>query len=479
MRILGVLCLAFAILSAKTSIAQDPIAIATTGITAGAFLDKLSDKANNVVQNAGAVGSLLTSKAARDIQLEIMAARMQLGDEANSMIDRLDQEKVSCLTEMDKSLNALSKQVQTVSTMQDDLILDIDSTLNGVPFLKTAKTIRRIWGASQYYKPNGIYIITLHGNIFDSDSGNPVVSIAGRPLTTPPMVTPPYDVRLEIPASLINDQFKDRRVVQIPVSIKQRVSGRDYSFQIWRNEYRTQEYNFVLELFPRYPAAYRLTEYDEQPSVNDTQVNIWPGTDTLIPGCGDSGCSKYYSICEDVPPGGKPIRVDNFRDSFQGWGGWSNPMANASGICATYWQHSHNTARNVGFSVAYNPPTKVTVPKDVEFMPTDSGDLGAYFNKPDVDDVSQAKDHQLAVPKPPDSGQSIAEKGIDHGAVRIGETYDVHFSDSMKSYTLVMRMFTGQEIVVTPGRASDLLDQSQLENTSSFKRMTIGLKPPW
>ena len=95
-------------------------------------------------------------------------------------------------------------------------------------------------------------------------------------------------------------------------------------------------------------------------------------------------------------------------------------------------------------------------------------------------------DRPLTFPNPSSSrlnGQDgdisiVAEKGIDHGAVRIGQTYDIHFSNAMKSYTLVFRTFTGQEILMTPGVGSDHVDASQLENTSSFKRITVALKAP-
>src|SRR5579871_2948168 len=162
------------------------------GDPVSAFLDKLADKAKNVVQDAGGVGSLLVSKAARDMQLEIMAARIQLHDELGKQWDTLDQQKVSVLKEMDSSLDKLHADLGQVSQMQDDLVLDVDSTLNKIPFLKETKTIRRVWGASQYYKPNGIYIVTLHGNIFDAGAGGPDVTVGGRHLSTPPIVQPPY-----------------------------------------------------------------------------------------------------------------------------------------------------------------------------------------------------------------------------------------------------------------------------------------------
>jgi len=462
--------------------AQDPVTVAVGGITTSVLLDKMSDKANQLVQNAGSVGSLLTSKMARDIQLEIMAARIQLHDELNQNWDRLDQEKVSGLKEIDTALNQVTNNVGKISQMQDDLVLDVDSTLNSIPFLKNTKTIRRIWGASQYYRPNGIYIVTLHGNIFDAANGTPDVSIGGRHLDVPPSVRPPYDVTLEIPAYLLNDRFQDRKMVQVPVTVRQRVAARDYPYQLWRDEYRTQEYDFTIELFPKYPAAYRVTEYDEEPSFDETKSLIWPRRETLIPGCGDSGCNAYYTICEDIPPGNQPITGSNPYDSRGlGWySGFGEYKVSSTGVCNVYWQHSHNQARNVGFDVVYHPASTTIVPRDIDLVPISGDSLSRYFDDPKSNDASHARDKDVgkgtAAAQQP---YTIVEKGIDHGSVRIGQTYDIQFNKTMKSYTLVFRTFTGQEIVLTPGKGSELVDASQLENTSSFKRLTVALKPPW
>jgi hypothetical protein len=464
-------------LCSKPSPAQDPGISALAGLTTSAMLDKLSDKANGVVQNAGYVGSLLTSKAARDIQLEIMAARIQLHDELGDNWDRLDQEKVSGLTEITSALNQVQNDISRASKMQDDLVLDVDSTLNTIPFLKNVKTVRRIWGASQYYKPGGIYLVTLHGNIFSQEAGAPDVYVGGRHLSTPPIVKPPYDVTLEIPANLLDDRFQDRKVVQVPVIVKQRILARDYAFQVWRQDY-IQDFKFTLELFPKYPAAYRLTEYDEIPAVDTTQTLTWQRNEALIPGCGDSGCYAHYTLCNDVPAGGQPISMTEPYDSrVLGWfSGFDRFDVTSTGVCGVYYQHSHDTSRNVGFAVLYHPATTTTVPRDIELVPISSDALSRYFS----DDVSLAKDsgagNATAVGQKP---YSIVEKGIDHGAVRIGQTYDIHFANSMKSYTLVLRTFTGQEIVLTPGLGSDLVEASKLENMTSFKRMTVALKAPW
>jgi len=471
---------ALVMIACRVSNAQDPVGILVAGATTGAVLDKLDSVANNIVQNAGGVGSLLVTKAARDIQLEIMAARIQLHDELNQNWDRLDQEKISVLKEFESSLMQVSKDIGQVSQIQDDLVLDVDSTLNRIPFLKDVKTVRRIWGASQYYRPNGIYIVTIRGNIFDSSANVPDVTIGGRTLATKPIVKPPYDCQLEIPGSMLNDLFQDRKLVQVPVILKQQVSSRDYRFQVWRSEYTPQTFTFTIELFPKYPAAYRLTEFDAQPDFDQNQTLRWPRREYLIPGCGNPGCNAYYQISEDLPPNNQPVSPQAWDNIYDSRGlNWYSGMApchnTPTGAVCTYWQHSHDQARNVGFDVLYHPPTTTIVQHDIELVPISGESLSHYFDDPKANDSGAAKDFKAT-----GVSYGIAEKGIDHGAVRIGLTYDIHFANSMKSYTLVFRTFTGEEIVLTPGTPTpDALQVSQFENQSDFKRITVALKPPW
>ena len=113
-------------------------------------------------------------------------------------------------------------------------------------------------------------------------------------------------------------------------------------------------------------------------------------------------------------------------------------------------------------------------------MPISGNELSHYFDDPQANDAAFAKDKSVGnVASTAQQPYTILEKGIDHGAVRVGQTYDARFSNDMKSYTLVFRTFAGEEIVLTPGQVSTLVSQSQLENTTSFKRLTVSLKPPW
>jgi hypothetical protein len=472
--------LVVAVLSLQQGLAIDPLTVGAAGITTSLLLDKMADKASQVVQDAGAVGSLVASKAARDIELEIMAARQQLHEELNTNWDHLDQEKVSGLRALDSALDSLTKNVAQAGRIEDDLSLDVDQKLNSIPFLAKSMTIRRIWGASQYYKPQGSYVISLHGNIFDQQAGTPDVYIGGKHLDIPPAMNPPYDVVLNVPVGLINDKFVDRKLAYVPVVVEQHIRNRDTAFQFWRDAYRLGEFKFSLELFPKFPAAYRLTEYDQEPIVDTTRMLTQPRREMLIPGCGESGCNKYYNVCNDVPAGGQPIQAKDFYDSFNGWGGFGAVTKTSTGVCAVYWQHSHNVARNVGFSVDYYPAGSHVVPHDVQLVPLSSDSLADYFKDDDTKDRDVAKDK----PAPPNTTTqpaafTIVENGIDHGAVRLGRTYDAHFSNSMQSFTLVFRTFTGEELIVTPAKSNPEVDASTLENQTNFKRMTVAIKPPW
>lgn len=99
-----------------------------------------------------------------------------------------------------------------------------------------------------------------------------------------------------------------------------------------------------------------------QSVATQSETQIQKGPLTLIPGCGNSGCNAYYNICVDVPKGATPIAITNYFDSFVGWGGFGNPQKTATGFCATYWQHSHNMARNVSFDVIYQPANRGQIP---------------------------------------------------------------------------------------------------------------------
>jgi hypothetical protein len=160
--------------------------------------------------------------------------------------------------------------------IEDTLVLDIGSLLDSLPFTKkTALAIRRVDGATQYFRDDsGMYRVVLNGNIFNT--GNPVVVLVDdlpqpRDGTAWSHPTPPYELALQIPAKEVNGLFQDRTLAYLPLVVRAQVSNRNWFFQFWKPAYRTAEFKVKVELFPRYPVQYRLTEYRTEKTLDKCQ----------------------------------------------------------------------------------------------------------------------------------------------------------------------------------------------------------------
>src|SRR5260370_31089574 len=108
------------------------LTVAAGGVATSAVLDKLDDKVTHIIQQAAAAGSLLSTKAARDLQLEILAARQQLHDELNQNWDRLDQEKVSGLKMLVQAVDQLHQNIKKITYIKDDSYLDVYNKLKAI-----------------------------------------------------------------------------------------------------------------------------------------------------------------------------------------------------------------------------------------------------------------------------------------------------------------------------------------------------------
>jgi hypothetical protein len=267
-----------------------PLTIAASGITVSSLLDKLDDRISHIIGQAAAAGSLVSSKAARDLQLQIEAARQQLHDEMDHNWDRLGKEKISVLREIDSSISRVEKLVAVGGRMHDDLTLDVSDALNRFPFLKQVWSIRRIEGSSQYYRDDGSYRIVVRSNVVDLSTNKPEIVI-GKIKIRPEWIVlhPPHDMSITIPAGEANKYFQESTLAEIPAVIKSVVPNRSSGFEFWKPATRTASFKFTLELFPKYPASYRLTEYSEEKIIDETKKLIQKGQFVTVPGCGNSG----------------------------------------------------------------------------------------------------------------------------------------------------------------------------------------------
>src|SRR5690242_14791812 len=80
--------------------AQVPgLSFVETGVATSVALNKADAVGTHLIQQAGQVSSLTSSKVARDLQLLIDNARQQMNDELNTQWDKLDSQKLSVLRE--------------------------------------------------------------------------------------------------------------------------------------------------------------------------------------------------------------------------------------------------------------------------------------------------------------------------------------------------------------------------------------------
>jgi hypothetical protein len=204
-----------------------PLTVAAGGLTTDAVLDKLDDKATHIIGQAAAAFSLGTSKAARDAQLLIAAARQEMHDELSNNWDRLDTQKVSILRSLDSSLEEMQKAVRMGGKIEDNVYLDIGSLLQSLPFSRSVPSLRRVEGATQYYKDTGYYRLVLTGNIFDAFQGTGKIEIDGKAVDPSWLnPSPPHDIAVMIPADYLTKRFDDNKLAYVPVSIRARVSNR-------------------------------------------------------------------------------------------------------------------------------------------------------------------------------------------------------------------------------------------------------------
>ena len=144
------------ILQTQDATAQmDPLSVAGTGVVLDQVFQRWSDRLDVSISKGAEAGSMVSSAACRNAKLSLSAARQQLHDEMNHQWDRLGQEKLDVIRSLDKMVSDATKNVTYGAVKLDELTLDVEATLDRIPLLAKAPSIRRIEGASQFYKSEG------------------------------------------------------------------------------------------------------------------------------------------------------------------------------------------------------------------------------------------------------------------------------------------------------------------------------------
>jgi hypothetical protein len=430
-----------------------PLSIAATGVVTSKVLDKAEQVGDNLIQQAGYVSSLTSSQTIRDLQLLISDARQQMHEELNTNWDRLDNQKVDLLRNIDSSIQQLSGVMNRGGLLEEDAYLDINHITDKLPFVSSDPIVGSVRGATVGFRETGFYRITVRGTVFQPPAGDPTVKIKGLVVGSPYVKltkgTQHNEANIDFQSSYLSKYFADKTLSYLPITLDIPVPDKSYYFAETRKKYRTASYHVTLQLLPRHPIAkYSLIEMTEVPTVNKAAPPQSKWGDTVqVPGCGHDGCNDTFWACADVPAGAEPIAVVDHYDDVASYGEFTGLLKpTPGGICELYHQH-RPMSRNIRIKVSYYPPDTALIPKDVELHPVSAEDSAQQ-------PVAPAKE------------------------LAFDQLYVAYFSNSMKSFRLAMTLFTGEPLGSTPEKTSaPILDVKRSDQTTA-KEITIQVKSP-
>lgn len=448
----------FGTFSRDTSGQVGLLSFVAAGVTTDVALNKADEVGSHLVQQAGQMASLTSSKAARDVQLLIENARWQLHDELDVQWDKLDSQKLSILKEIDKYIVELNAGMEKGGAIEENAYLDLKDFADALPLSKKEPILRTIKGATIYFLPtNGNYRVSLKGNIFNQEYGEPVVFRGNiqdknveKPFGTGVKIVRDnsgYDVSLVFDSAVFKNDFEDSKLVYIPVIIKTKFP--DGSMFHWKGSGMLDvTYKFTLQLLPKFPVTeYEFVELNEEPTVDKNNIQEKWGDDYIVSTCGSkSGCNSWMVACAFAPPGSQAVQVIDRYDSAQqaGFGTWEWIKVNGESICENFHQQSHTTPRNIRIKISYYPPDKHLVANDVKLQEVQAADVPAT---------------KLAY----------------------GTLYVAYFNNKKKSFRLRLKMFTGEYWEATPLDQWPRTDDLKIRDSdkSDDKEFSLVIQPGW
>ena len=415
------------------------------------------------MQNAAAAGSLVSSKAARDVQMLIDATRQNLHDELDVQWDKLDREKIDFL----RALNSQVDRIQDISNQFG--ILKTTFTLIPILCFQACHLLKRCLAYAESTVPLNtskrmVISTSTTANVFAPFGAETHVFVGKEEMKV--ASKPPYSAILSIPHEKL--QFNDFQTIEVPLTIKTQLEDNS----LFSKKKKNYEFTAFIELYPKYPAYYQMDESVNTQVVDPSQLAVARGAQMTIAGCGDSGCNAYYNVCTPVPVGVQVTRTVNLYDSFSGWGGFGAVTVGNGSVCQVYWQHSHNVARNVSIDVEYHPLKPEIQHNPLLLQPVIAGKSPAPLCTPRSDGTQ------------PGPGQTVTPTAVGASStvcwLQFGNTYLAEFSPTTTGYKLAVHTFNGQNYSVVDGATDQNhpgIDVQTLPGSTPKKSMFKILEP--
>lgn len=498
------------------------VALITGGAVVGNILKNVEERLETIISQAAGAANLAADAAGRNLKLTVDALRLALNDDLDRRVEQLDERKIEALRMVASLTDTVEQWSGRIESMQDVLTLDVQSTLSRIwPLASEPYAIRRVKGASQFFKVSGVYRVELTSNIFDG-TGRPFsIMLDQKPVPEAWVASTgePYKVALSIPVSEINGRFKDHEASMLPLQVMADVPNQDRNFfEFWKERNIVASFAVPVRLFPRYPAEYRFEQVTRSSAIDRSRV-VWQSSRTAtIPGCGDSGCYQNHNVFADLPPGAEATGlVRECTDTFQGWGSFvklgdpiphwpfngrrpliptceTNPPSTTpvqayavagSTVTMVYRQHSHIQARNVAFKAGYHPTVAQSKTEQIELKAVIPD--GPVSVNPEALRAILSYAAASARLRDPEGVRMPVRNNVSSGAqkpssVKIGylaygQTYEARLSPQAITWTLSLRTWGGDPIVVADSR-SDPRVQINESHVGDYWRVLLTLQMP-
>jgi hypothetical protein len=391
---------------------------------------KLKALASDLIEEASQEGEYLLQQGAMEVLIALQTLDSILQKQQNNAWKNLDRTIQDSFRQLDKRLQTLETGILRY---EDFLYLDISSLMDRIPLLKAEKSLRSVNGISQAYKRSGNYRLELLGSAF-GPGVETIVKVGD--FAVPPAnleSSRANQLHVSVTAEHLTGFFQDGDVVLVPVEVTvfemRERSWLGWVFSGFESHERAElvAYRFPIRLLPKTAGTYSLVELQQVKAPSDpVQWSQWSptlskskiGYDT----CKGCNSAKKGSVCAAIPQNAEVVLSNGVPvvDRWEGGGcnaycGWyGQPHISAGKVCQVWgnWRRSHGGSARLRFQYRLLEDTIVRSPRTL---------------------------HLVGETDPRE-----AER------LEFGRLYETELSPEFASYNLVLKLFNGEEVVITP-----------------------------
>lgn len=224
--------------------------------TAKEVIKEAQSAVNHAVTNAEQSGHNLVAHAAYQLDFAVQQTDHRLGVQREKAFKDIDKSMQKVISSISNAADSINKGGYQLSSLEDNLALDLQKTLGNIPFVDNPYVLRRVQGIQQVKLHAIGYRLTLVGSGFgevtpEKRTGIKLLSVDGKDITQDVAVyrRSGNALTIEIKNKALSPIFSDEMIVADVAMIISEQSF-DEESSLWENE-KDIPYNFNLYLYPR------------------------------------------------------------------------------------------------------------------------------------------------------------------------------------------------------------------------------------